>query len=176
MLSRVTSCKHRHKPDRAALTRLLSLQAQHEAFRFTAAGHGGLSLEAMIVAVMSVFFAFGAPLPDSSSCTCHAGHHLQLPVLSCLAVDAARAVGWSADSHTTRVVRSSAEPYLPQHHDGNHWCLHPEGGQFAFVEIITSMRRPMHFPRASFVSLLVLVSAYFALGSVGYWSQVRLSP
>ena len=40
------------------------------------------------------------------------------------------------------------------------------------MEIITSMRRPVHFPRASFISLLVLVSAYFALGSVGYWSQV----
>ena len=38
------------------------LQAQHEVFRFTAADHGGLSLEAMIVAVMSVFFAFGAPV------------------------------------------------------------------------------------------------------------------
>lgn len=46
------------------------------------------------------------------------------------------------------------------------------GGQFAFVEIITSMRRPKHFPRASLISLLVLVSAYFALGTVGYWSQV----
>ena len=34
------------------------------------------------------------------------------------------------------------------------------------------MRRPAQFPRASFISLLVLVSAYFALGSVGYWSQV----
>ena len=51
--------------------------------------------------------------------------------------------------------------------------VHPAGGQFAFVEIITAMRRPSHFPRASFISLFVLVSAYFALGSVGYWSQVR---
>jgi hypothetical protein len=65
-----------------------------------------------------------------------------------------------------------AQPCLPQHNDGNHGCLHLAGGQFAFVEIITSMRRPLHFPRASFISLLVLVSAYFALGSVGYWSQV----
>ena len=77
---------------RVLLTWLLSLQAQHEVFRFTAAGHGGLSLEAMIVAVMSVFFAFGAPLQNSAICTCHAGLHLQLRVLSCLAVCGARAV------------------------------------------------------------------------------------
>lgn len=41
------------------------------------------------------------------------------------------------------------------------------GGQFAFVEVITSMQRPAEFPAAVGVSTLIMGAGYIALGLVG---------
>lgn len=45
------------------------------------------------------------------------------------------------------------------------------GGQFAYVEIINSMRQPGRFTSAVSASTPVMSVAYLALGAIGYWSQ-----
>eukprot|EP00884_Botryococcus_braunii_P008224 jgi/Botrbrau1/17402/Bobra.0833s0002.2 len=45
------------------------------------------------------------------------------------------------------------------------------GGQFAFVEVITSMQKPSAFPSAVSVSTLIMGAAYIALGLVGYLAR-----
>jgi len=45
------------------------------------------------------------------------------------------------------------------------------GGQFAFVELITSMRAPRGFPAAVGVATPLMAALYLLLGAVGYWSQ-----
>jgi hypothetical protein len=45
------------------------------------------------------------------------------------------------------------------------------GGQFAFVELITSMRAPRGFPAAVGVATPLMAALYVLLGAVGYWSQ-----
>ncbi|CAL5220298.1 g2283 [Coccomyxa viridis] len=45
------------------------------------------------------------------------------------------------------------------------------GGQFAYVEIMNSMRQPGRFTSAVSTSTPVMSVAYLALGAIGYWSQ-----
>lgn len=45
------------------------------------------------------------------------------------------------------------------------------GGQFAFTEIIVSMKRPLAFARAAGVATAVMTLAYTTLGAVGYASR-----
>ncbi|MEW5297296.1 MAG: hypothetical protein WDW36_000513 [Sanguina aurantia] len=45
------------------------------------------------------------------------------------------------------------------------------GGQFAFVEIMTCMKRPACFPRAVTLCTVIMGCMYAGLGSVGYWSR-----
>ncbi len=42
------------------------------------------------------------------------------------------------------------------------------GGQFAFVDVITSMQTPADFPSAISVSTLIMGAGYIGLGLVGY--------
>lgn len=54
----------------------------------------------------------------------------------------------------------------------------PRSPQFAFTEIMGSMRTPAHFPRAVFVCTVIMSLLYGGLGAIGYWSrgdQVRCS-
>ncbi|KAK9845239.1 hypothetical protein WJX81_000853 [Elliptochloris bilobata] len=50
------------------------------------------------------------------------------------------------------------------------------GGQFAFVEIITAMRRPREFPAAVGASTPLMAALYLLLGAIGYWSRGEDSP
>jgi vesicular inhibitory amino acid transporter len=50
-------------------------------------------------------------------------------------------------------------------------CFRRYGGQFAYVEIINSMRQPGRFTAAVSASTPVMSVAYLALGAIGYWSQ-----
>ena len=50
-------------------------------------------------------------------------------------------------------------------------CACRYGGQFAYVEIINSMRQPGRFTAAVSASTPVMSVAYLALGAIGYWSQ-----
>ena len=50
------------------------------------------------------------------------------------------------------------------------------GGQFAYVEIMNSMRQPGRFTSAVSFSTPVMSVAYLALGAIGYWSQGMGSP
>lgn len=45
------------------------------------------------------------------------------------------------------------------------------GGQFAFVEIMTCMKKPAAFPRAVTLCTVIMGSMYAGLGAVGYWSR-----
>jgi vesicular inhibitory amino acid transporter len=45
------------------------------------------------------------------------------------------------------------------------------GGQFAFVEIITSMREPLQFTKAISICTALMSTLYLTLGAVGYWSK-----
>ncbi|KAF8063001.1 AVT1D [Scenedesmus sp. PABB004] len=45
------------------------------------------------------------------------------------------------------------------------------GGQFAFTELMTDMRRPSEFPKAISVCTVIMSTLYAALGSAGYWSK-----
>jgi len=45
------------------------------------------------------------------------------------------------------------------------------GGQFAFTEIMGSMRTPAHFPRAVSVCTVIMGALYGGLGVIGYWSR-----
>lgn len=45
------------------------------------------------------------------------------------------------------------------------------GGQFAFMEIITHMQQPRHFPRAVTICTIIMAFLYGALGFIGYWSK-----
>ncbi len=45
------------------------------------------------------------------------------------------------------------------------------GGQFAFLEIITSMQCPRLFPRAVLLCTAIMTALYGGLGAVGYWSK-----
>lgn len=50
-------------------------------------------------------------------------------------------------------------------------CACRYGGQFAYVEIINSMRQPGRFTAAVSAATPVMSVAYLALGAIGYWSQ-----
>jgi vesicular inhibitory amino acid transporter len=45
------------------------------------------------------------------------------------------------------------------------------GGQFAFVELLASMRKPQEFSKAILVCTIIMASLYMSLGAVGYWSK-----
>eukprot|EP00195_Chlamydomonas_chlamydogama_P017158 CAMPEP_0202897894 /NCGR_PEP_ID=MMETSP1392-20130828/6545_1 /ASSEMBLY_ACC=CAM_ASM_000868 /TAXON_ID=225041 /ORGANISM="Chlamydomonas chlamydogama, Strain SAG 11-48b" /LENGTH=530 /DNA_ID=CAMNT_0049583659 /DNA_START=191 /DNA_END=1783 /DNA_ORIENTATION=+ len=45
------------------------------------------------------------------------------------------------------------------------------GGQFAYVEVMGSMRQPEEFPRAVSICTAIMTLLYGGLGAVGYWSR-----
>mmetsp|Transcript_35135 Transcript_35135/g.78203 ORF Transcript_35135/g.78203 Transcript_35135/m.78203 type:complete len:519 (+) Transcript_35135:215-1771(+) len=45
------------------------------------------------------------------------------------------------------------------------------GGQFAYVEVMSSMRKPQEFPRSVSICTAVMTVLYGGLGAVGYWSR-----
>ena len=45
------------------------------------------------------------------------------------------------------------------------------GGQFAFIELITSMREPLQFSKAISICTAMMSTLYLTLGAVGYWSK-----
>ena len=45
------------------------------------------------------------------------------------------------------------------------------GGQFAFVELMTSMLRPQKFPAAISACTAIMTALYAGLGAAGYWSK-----
>ena len=47
------------------------------------------------------------------------------------------------------------------------------GGQFAYVEIINSMKKPARFTSAVALSTPIMSVAYLSLGVIGYWSRGR---
>lgn len=45
------------------------------------------------------------------------------------------------------------------------------GGQFAFIELITDMRRPAEFPKAISICTVMMSTLYASLAAAGYWSK-----
>ena len=49
------------------------------------------------------------------------------------------------------------------------------GGQFSWVEVMNTMRRPQRFPAAITACTAAMTAAYLSVGALGYWSQARPS-
>lgn len=47
------------------------------------------------------------------------------------------------------------------------------GGQFAYVEVINSMKKPAQFTSAVALATPIMSGAYLCLGMIGYWSRGR---
>lgn len=47
------------------------------------------------------------------------------------------------------------------------------GGQFAYVEIMNSMKKPAQFTSAVALATPIMSGAYLCLGMIGYWSRGR---
>lgn len=48
------------------------------------------------------------------------------------------------------------------------------GGQFSWVEVMNTMRRPQRFRVAIAACTAAMTAAYLSVGALGYWSQARV--